>query len=190
MLSRLLKCHPSAPARRLCPLLQPAFVIIPAWVLNPEQPCPTLWALVATCAALSQVTLCVKTALSLYPISLLFSPPSDVFPCPRTAQACQAAFLDVPGGLSPHCQLLQFQTQLFSSVLRQMESLITFYRLGRVQNAIDSQCLSFTAASPAQTLTLHSAQVQEGAQHYQTWSSSPGIELLLRTADLLHPCLS
>ena len=30
----------------------------------------------------------------------------------------------------PSCQLLQFQTQLFSSVLRQMESLITFYRLG------------------------------------------------------------
>lgn len=33
-------------------------------------------------------------------------------------------------GFTPSCQLLQFQTQLFSSVLRQMESLITFYRLG------------------------------------------------------------
>lgn len=30
----------------------------------------------------------------------------------------------------PSCQLLQLQTQLFSPVLRQMESLITFYLLG------------------------------------------------------------
>lgn len=105
----------------------------------------------------------VKTAPSLFfpDFSSPFSP-SDVFPCPHAAWACQAAFPSIPGGLSPHCQLLQFQTQLFSSVLRQMESLITFYRLGRVQNAIDSPCLSFTAAGPARALAVHPPLAAKG----------------------------
>lgn len=71
-----------------------------------------------------------------------------------------------------------------------MESLITFYRLGRVQNAIDSRCLSFMAASAAQTLTLRLAWVQDGAHHCQTWASDPGVELLLQIVDLLHLLLS
>lgn len=103
---------------------------------------------ISTSTAPSTAILCVKTALSLYPVSLCFFP----LRCARVpAQPGPVRHLSwpSPGGPSQHCQLLQFQTQLFSSVLRQMESLITFYRLGRVQNAINSQRLSFTAASPA-----------------------------------------
>lgn len=63
-------------------------------------------------------------------------------------QVESASVRDIPpGGLSHHCQLLPFQTQLFSLVPRQMESLITFYQLGRVQKEINTQGLSFMAAS-------------------------------------------
>lgn len=146
MLSWLLQCCPSAPVTG--PVLSCSFL---------HHPCPGAQFRAALshslsicgymCCPFPNHTFMLRLLLPFFfpDFSSPFSP-SDVFLCPHAAWACQAAFPSIPGGLSPHCQLLQFQTQLFSSVLRQMESLITFYRLGRVQNAIDSPCLSFTAA--------------------------------------------
>lgn len=126
--------------------------------LNQSSPLPLPEHLCLHALPLPKSHFCVKTAHSLFPNSLLFFPPLMCSRVPTQPGPVTAAFLSIPGGLSPHCQLLQFQTQLFSSVLRQMESLITFYRLGRVQKAIDSPCLSFRAAGPAQALAVHSAE--------------------------------
>lgn len=160
-LSWLLQCCPSAPAM-LSSLA--ACLHHPCWGARLRAALsPSLSICGYMCCPFPNHTFVLRLLFPFFQFLFSFFPLwcVPVSPC---SWACQAAFLSIPGGFSPHCQLLQFQTQLFSSVLRQMESLITFYRLGRVQNAIDSQCLSFTAASTVQTLVLHSVQ-HEGPQH-------------------------
>lgn len=116
----------------------------------------------------SKKSLLAKIILLLRPAS--FKPngpsplsPSPCLPFPWMGRGSQLLLERSPvgcgGRLSHHCQLLPFQTQLFSLVLRQMESLITFYRLGRVQKAINTQRLSFRAAGQPQPVRISPASL-------------------------------
>lgn len=75
---------------------------------------------------LPDLSVCLSSCLLPSALSSL-----DMFLCVSPSRSQSPSFHNISlGELSHHCQLLPFQTQLFLWIQRQMESLITFYRLG------------------------------------------------------------
>lgn len=93
---------------------------------------------------LPDLSVCLSSCLLPFALSL------DMFLYVSPSRSQSPAFHNISlRELSHHCQLFPFQTQLFLLIQRQMESLITFYRLGRVWKTINTLCLSFIVAPPA-----------------------------------------